>query len=78
MAMQNKVNLKQNRIFHLEDSMIKYGIYYSDTLEQLIHTMHKMHNKTTWNEKLFASKFNHWYEMVFIQGWSWPLCQKFS
>ena len=20
-----------------------------------------MHNKTTWNEKLFASKINHWY-----------------
>ena len=41
-----------------------YGIYNSDTLEQLIDTMHKMHNKTTWNEKLFGGKLNfryHWY-----------------
>ena len=27
-----------------------YSIYNSDTLEQFIDTMHKMHNKTTWNE----------------------------
>ena len=60
-AMENKVNLEQNRIFHLEDSMVMYGIYNSDTLDQLIDTLHKMHNKTTWNEKLFASKLNHWY-----------------
>ena len=41
-----------------------YGIYNSDTHEQLIDTVHKMHNKTTWNEKLFACKLNiwcHWY-----------------
>ena len=38
-----------------------YGIYNSDTLEQLIDIVHKMHNKTTWIEKLFASKLNHWY-----------------
>ena len=49
------------QIFHLEDSMVMYSIYNSDTLEQLIDTMHKLHNKTTWNEKLFAGKLNHWY-----------------
>ena len=38
-----------------------YSIYNSDTYEQLIDTMHKMYNKTTWNEKLFASKLNLWY-----------------
>ena len=38
-----------------------YGIYNSDNLEQLIDTIHKVHNKTTWNEKLFASKLYHWY-----------------
>ena len=26
-------------------------MYNSDTLEKLINTVHKMHNKTTWNEK---------------------------
>ena len=41
--------------------MLMYGIYNLDTLEQLIDTVHKMHNKTTWNEKVFASKLNFWY-----------------
>ena len=41
--------------------MVMYGIYNSDAWEQLINTVHKMHNKTTWNEKLFASKLNYWY-----------------
>ena len=34
----------------LEDSMVMYDIYNSDTLEILINTVHKMHNKTMWNE----------------------------
>ena len=49
------------QIFHLEDSIVMYGIYNSDTLETLIITVHKMHNTTTWNEKIFASKLNYWY-----------------
>ena len=60
-AMESKVNLEQNRVFHLEDSVVMYDIYNSDTLDQLTDTMHKMHNKTTWNEKLFADKLNYWY-----------------
>ena len=31
--------------------MVMYSIYNSDTLEKLINTVNKMHNKTTWNEK---------------------------
>ena len=34
--MENKVNLQQNKIFHLEDSMVMYGIYNSDTLENYL------------------------------------------
>ena len=41
--------------------MVMYGIYNSETSEKLIDTVHKMHNTTTWNEKLFASKLNAWY-----------------
>ena len=41
--------------------MVMYSIYISDTFKQLIDTMHKMHNKTTWKELLFASKLNIWY-----------------
>ena len=59
--MENKINLQCNRIIHLEDSMVMYGIYNLETLEKLIYTVHKMHNSTTLNEKLFASKPDSWY-----------------
>ena len=47
--------------------MVMYGIYSSDTLEQLIDTVHKMHYQTTWNKRLFGSKINYWY--------GWNLCK---
>ena len=49
MVMENQGNSEQNKMFHLEESMVMYGIYNSDTLEKLINTVHKMHNKTTWH-----------------------------
>ena len=45
----------------MEDSTVMYGIYNSQTLEKLITTIHKMHNSTTPNEKLFAGKLDSWY-----------------
>ena len=60
-AMENKINLQHNKIIHLEDSMVMYSIYNSETLEKLITIVHKMHNYTALNEKLFASKLNLWY-----------------
>ena len=55
------MDLQCNRVFHLEDSMVMYGIYNSDTLEPLSDTVHRLHNQTTWNEKLFAGKIDDWY-----------------
>ena len=53
---ENKVNLQCNKIVHLENLMVMYAIYNSETSEKLINTVHKVHNTNTWNEKLFASK----------------------
>ena len=55
-AMENQVNIEQNNILHLENLMVMYSIYNSDSLEKLTYTKHKMHNKTTMNEKLFTGK----------------------
>ena len=60
--MENQVNSERNKVFHLEDSMVMYAIYNSDTLEKLINTVHRIHNKTTGNEKLFVGKFNKWHQ----------------
>ena len=60
-VMENKVDIQHNKIFHLEDSMVMYGVYNSDTLEDLLNTVHKLHNKTTWNERLFSGQIIDWY-----------------
>ena len=56
----SKVAIDHNRVYHLEDTMIMYGKYNSDTLMDLINTVHQMHNITTWKEKIFVSEMNEW------------------
>ena len=34
-AMENKVNLQCNKIIHLEDPMVMYGIYNAETLRKV-------------------------------------------
>ena len=65
-VMKYKVDIQHNRIFHLEDSMVTFGVYNSDTLEDLIKTVHKLYNTTTWNEKLFSSQIKDWYNWYLI------------
>ena len=49
--MNKKTGIQHNKIHHLEDTMIMYGVYNSYTLKDLIDTVHRMQNFTTWNEK---------------------------
>ena len=58
--MKNKVDIQHNKIFHLEDSMVMYSIYNSDILEALIDAVHRLHNQSTWNERLFAGQIKDW------------------
>ena len=57
-VMNKKTNIQCNRIHHLEDTTIMYGVYNSDTLTDLIDTVHRMQNFTTWNEKTFTGKLH--------------------
>ena len=54
------MNIDHNRVYHLEDTMIMYGKYNSDTLMELVNMVHQMQNVTTWKEKIFVSKMNNW------------------
>ena len=54
----SKSNIEHNRVYHLEDTMIMYGKNNSDTLMELVNTVHQMQNVTTWREKVFVSKMN--------------------
>ena len=62
-VMDKKTNIQCKRIHHLEDTMIMYGVYNSNTLTDLIDTVHRMQNFTTWNEKTFAGKLHDWMEL---------------
>ena len=53
-------NIEHNRIYHLEDTMIMYGKYNSDTLTNLIDMVHRMHNLTSLKERLFVGRVQEW------------------
>ena len=56
--MEKRVDMQHNKTYHLEDTMIMYGKYNSDTLMNLIEMVHKMHNLTTWKEKIYVGKLH--------------------
>ena len=62
-TMNKRINIEQNRVFHLENSMIMYRVYNVDTLEKLIRMVHKMNNRSVWYEKLCVGHVNKWFEM---------------
>ena len=59
-ALSSRTNIDHNRVYHLEDNMIIYGKYNSDTLMALIDMLHQMQNVTMWKEKIFVSEMNNW------------------
>ena len=56
--MQINVNIEYIKIQHLEDTMIMYGVYNSNTLEQLIETVHEMYERLNWQDKAFVGTIN--------------------
>ena len=48
-AMEPKADIQCNKLMHLEDSMVMYGVYNAETLEKLINTVYQIHNITTSN-----------------------------
>ena len=62
-VMNKKTDIQHSRIHHLEDTMIMYGVYNSDTLTDLIDTVHRMQNFTTGKEKTFTGKLHNWMEI---------------
>ena len=59
-VINSKSEIDHNRVYHLKDTMIMYGKYNSDTLMELVKTVHQMQNVTTWKEKIFVSEMNKW------------------
>ena len=59
-VLNSKTNINYKRVYHLEDTMLMYGKYNSNTLMELVNTVHQMQNVTTWKEKVSVSEMNEW------------------
>ena len=57
-AMNNEVNFQCNKLLKLDNTMLMYGIYNTETLEKLISTVQDIHNVTSSHERLFAGEHN--------------------
>ena len=54
--MDNKANIPCNKLIQLENSMLMYGIYNAETLENLINSVLNTHNMTSSHERLFVGQ----------------------
>ena len=54
--MSSKVDIQRNKLIHLEDTLVMYGIYNAETLEKLIKTIHLLHSRQSMYESLFAGQ----------------------
>ena len=53
-AMDGRADIQHNRLMHLENSMLMYGVYNAEMLGKLIKTVCDIHNTTSSHEKLFV------------------------
>ena len=61
-AMSVSTDTHRNRLMHLENPLIMYGIYNAKTLEKLIKTVHLLHDHQSMYKSLFASQSSAAYE----------------
>ena len=54
--MSISMDMQRNKLMHLENTLVMYGIYNAETLENLVKTVHALHNRQTLYESLFTGK----------------------
>ena len=50
------MDTQRNKLMHLENSLIMYGVYNAETLEKLVKTAHVLHSQQSLIENLFAGQ----------------------
>ena len=59
MAKDSKTAIQCNILIQLENSMLMYGIYNAETLEQLINMVYHIHNTTSLHENSVQDNKGH-------------------
>ena len=54
---------QRNKLMHLENSLIMYGVYYLETLAKLVTTTHTLHSQQSLVEDLFIGQMVPAYEI---------------
>ena len=71
-AMSIKTDIQRNKLMHLENTIVMYGVYNAETLERLVQTVHALHSRQTLYENLFAGKtsaaYEYYSQMHYEQG----------
>ena len=62
-AMSISADAQRNKLLHLENTLVMYGIYNAETLENLVKTVHALHRKQSLYESLFAGQTSAAYEV---------------
>ena len=55
-AMPITMDMQGNKLMHLKNTLVMYRIYNTETLENLVKTVHTLHSRQTLYESLFAGK----------------------
>ena len=58
LTINDQADIQCNKLLKLDNTMLMYGIYNTETLEKLINTVQEIHNVTSSHENLFAGEHN--------------------
>ena len=61
-AVSSKADIQRNKLMHLEDTLLMYGVSNVETLDKLIKTVHALHSRQSMYESLFAGQMTRAYE----------------
>ena len=56
--MDSKASIQHNKLVQLKNSVLMYGFYNVEMLEELINTVHHIHNTTSSHARLFVGQQN--------------------
>ena len=60
--MSSKVDIKRNKLIHLENTLVMYRVYNAETLQKLIKNVHTLHSRQSMYEKLSSGQITKPYE----------------
>ena len=58
-------DIQRNKLMHLENTSVIYGVYNTETLERLVKTVHALHSRQTLYKSLFTGRTSAAYSQMY-------------